>query len=329
MYSSKDLFLYAEKSSELRTLFAINSAMQAELSRRLQRWECAYEDCAPISSGPGLTILDLFLGAVLMTEFDRCEEYYNLLPHSAMELLNKACAYGSYQALNCRIEMNIGLLDNVLTDENEEQVDQFMHIAKLITNDANRLGNLYRSLAQIDAANALLNVAIYANQLKQMEIITEKFNTEAYVQPQSDYMTNNIIPIMKNSAISSGMQLNEIANQLKKQPNYPNKPLYLDFLELAIQSFCAARMLANNTASERIAHAIYPKAGLFGGPGKFFGDWDVSRQAIIEDLTHIFHIVPAEKYFAYLNQVAAITITLQGHTIDLSAPTIQNVVNTK
>ena len=144
MYSSKDLFLYAEKSSELRTLFAINSAMQAELSRRLQRWECAYEDCAPISSGPGLTILDLFLGAVLMTEFDRCEEYYNLLPHSAMELLNKACAYGSYQALNCRIEMNIGLLDNVLTDENEEQVDQFMHIAKLITNDANRLGNLYR-----------------------------------------------------------------------------------------------------------------------------------------------------------------------------------------
>jgi hypothetical protein len=317
-YFSKDLFLYAENSAELKKLFETDPVMRAELARRLKRWECVDKDCATLQGGEGLKLFDLFRGAVIMIEFDKCVDTYKQLPMFAKDLLNKACSYGSYHALNYRIEMSLDCLQAIVQHPKDEYLDEFVNVMKLIKQDADKLSNLYWSLGQIDGANALLNAAILANQLPNMDIVRERFDSENYINTQLKFINHTTRRVMDNAAIPRGNKLKEIAKELNAQKMSALPPLYLPMLEAALQSLAAARMVGEAEISSHIASSIHPDEGLFGGVGKFFGDWGTARATMAKILDETFSLRPMEKYLDFNNKRAAIPLVLHGHKVDLT-----------
>jgi tetratricopeptide (TPR) repeat protein len=181
-------------------------------------------------------------------------------PSVSARLLDKACEEGAYHALNERMERNLKILEN----SSEMTVNMVNPIVLQIYQDAQRMGNLYRSLGYYQAAFALLNA------------LTDYFDIPGVKEDMEKYLASVAhtsrakaeAPIQKTDTV----ELVEL--MLEKLMEY----FYLSFFSSVSPS------------SIMLNEAINGGKDLMSGYQHHFSDWESGRKFFVKVLPEVFNV---------------------------------------
>ena len=184
------LYVLTQISPEIKTL--CNTEYKAEykdevekfnrgLTVKFNRYLAVHDQYDEIT--PKITVLSIDK-KIEVTPFKQFMGYYLTLRYhefvkandsaSAEEILNEACKYGSYRALDTRMELNLIKLRS-LTKENVSEADALLEKIQI---DAAQIGNIYRAIGYGRAATSLLSAAnVYFKifDAKGIKIARERF----------------------------------------------------------------------------------------------------------------------------------------------------------
>ncbi len=284
-YSLEKIVRYAEKSTVFNDFCETNLLLNAKWKEWCLRLNCpSFEIKALHSPEKNISIFARIKSAFLLSQYKKYEKEEKKAHPKAIEILEKACEFKLYHALNLKLKFCSVILNDAIK-EGRTVNDNLMQDMNDTTTD---MIEFYYSCGYLDAAHVLFDMAYYYLHVDNMveKLLIERFEMASANVSQWDW------PKQYDA----------------KQGTLPS---YVITLQTAAEYMYIAAMIEEKGISKTLVDKFYPKQGLLENykdeNGKLkFSNWQAVYKDHVEKIEKRFPKFPLPEKFCTIAQHRAI-----------------------